>query len=232
MRAQQKSLARAMSWAVDALMQDSDNIDPNKRDALECLSYVRDVLTMGNVIKLDEDRLSKHDQRSSSPVNHKTPLEAIERPQVASPTETVPQVMLSKRDSKPLTGLTRTPYNRKEQNDPLSYFQSTSSSFSMKGPQTSDADTSSVLAPTNTRSSMYSPLSPSHTPGRRSQSALFGTRSPVEPEGIASNLSSPRQVVNAPIQYASSGYPPTPITSSQRGQSVSTPSVDPLGVLR
>jgi TBC1 domain family protein 5 len=228
MRAQQKSLGRAMSWAVDALMQDSDKLDPNKREALECLSYVRDVLTMGNVIKLDEDRLNRHDQRSSSPANQKTP----ERSGVTSPTEVVPQVMLSKRDSKPLTGLTRTPYNRKEQNDPLSYFQNTSSLSGIKGPQMSNSDTSSVPVSTNTRSSTHTPSSPSHTPGRRSQSALFGTRWPVEPEGIANNVSVPRQAANTPTQYTSSGYPPTRITSSQRGQSVSAPSIDPLGVLR
>lgn len=57
-----KSLGESLAWIVDSLLQDESNsqdaqiIKMQKREALESLSYVRDVL-MTNTMKLDEDRL-------------------------------------------------------------------------------------------------------------------------------------------------------------------------------
>ncbi|TFY80327.1 hypothetical protein EWM64_g3677, partial [Hericium alpestre] len=66
MRNLQKQMGQSVSWIVDTLLQDEDSakespdqikrIQTRKRDALESLSYVRDVL-MGSVNSVDEERL-------------------------------------------------------------------------------------------------------------------------------------------------------------------------------
>lgn len=62
MRIRDKSLAVSLAWIVDTLLQDesdaqnTERIKVKKREALESLSYVRDVLMM-NEMSLDEDRL-------------------------------------------------------------------------------------------------------------------------------------------------------------------------------
>ncbi|KAL0946980.1 hypothetical protein HGRIS_013129 [Hohenbuehelia grisea] len=65
-----KKLGESVSWIVDTLLQDETDVkDPkrlhliqgHKREALESLSYVRDVL-MGGVVDLEEDRLLGEDE--------------------------------------------------------------------------------------------------------------------------------------------------------------------------
>lgn len=232
-----------MTWAVDAMMQDADKLDPQKRNALECLSYVRDVLSAGGVTRLDEDRLQRHDQNNPPPAPVPTPSRPVEKkkkaprstetkeqqPRLTPPAEAIP-VMLSKRDSKPLTGLTRAPYTRREPNDPLSsssYFPPSSSPTTSRSSPIPKPNNSTppAPAPSFTRSTMHSPVSPSQTPGRQSQSALFGTRPSVE-------LDAPPRQGTGSVMYVSSGYPPTRTTGPKRTADVLSPSTDPLGVLR
>ena len=69
-RSRDKSLGESLAWIVDALLQDESgsqdvqSIRMQKREALESLSYVRDVLML-NTMKLDEDRLIGGEERLS-----------------------------------------------------------------------------------------------------------------------------------------------------------------------
>ena len=85
-----------MNWAVDALLQSIDNsvgdtqdaneplteVQLHKREALECLACVRDILNKGKVPKvLDEDRLIKKSEQkpqaeSKAETRTKEPVEA------------------------------------------------------------------------------------------------------------------------------------------------------------
>jgi TBC1 domain family protein 5 len=65
MRTTNKRLGRSVNWIVDVLLQDEGSsedtehvksIQNRKREALECLAYVRDILN-GNVVDIEEDRL-------------------------------------------------------------------------------------------------------------------------------------------------------------------------------
>ncbi|TFK45991.1 RabGAP/TBC [Heliocybe sulcata] len=64
LRTTQKRLGDSVSWIVDTLLQDEDGTDRDaiqtvkarKREALECLTYVRDTLTTGSTF-VDEERL-------------------------------------------------------------------------------------------------------------------------------------------------------------------------------
>ena len=66
-----KTLGVSLAWIVDVLLQDESesqdvqSIKMQKREALESLSYVRDVLML-NTMKLDEDRLIGGEARLSS----------------------------------------------------------------------------------------------------------------------------------------------------------------------
>lgn len=61
-RTRDKALGETLAWVVDTLLQDESDIKKaeqlklQKREALESLSYVRDVL-MTNTMELEEDRL-------------------------------------------------------------------------------------------------------------------------------------------------------------------------------
>jgi TBC1 domain family protein 5 len=69
-RSRDKSLGESLAWIVDALLQDesesqdAQSIKMQKREALESLSYVRDVLML-NTMKVDEDRLIGGEERLS-----------------------------------------------------------------------------------------------------------------------------------------------------------------------
>ncbi|EPQ58582.1 RabGAP/TBC [Gloeophyllum trabeum ATCC 11539] len=64
LRSTQKKLGVSVAWIVDTLLQDEDNraeddlksVQERKREALECLAYVRDVLTSGATF-VEEERL-------------------------------------------------------------------------------------------------------------------------------------------------------------------------------
>lgn len=118
LKAQQKTLAGGMSWALDVLLQNSEDLDPRKKEALECLSYVRDVLSASIVTRLDDERLLGEEERSrrkKAAAERKAKRQAeknlfrVQTDQSIGGVDPDPRVILSKRDSKPLTGLTRTP---------------------------------------------------------------------------------------------------------------------------
>jgi len=68
-RSRDKSLGESLAWIVDSLLQDeseaknAEKIKLQKREALESLSYVRDVL-MTNTMELEHDRLIGREERS------------------------------------------------------------------------------------------------------------------------------------------------------------------------
>jgi len=68
-RSRDKSLGESLAWIVDVLLQDksdsqdAQSIKMQKREALESLSYVRDVLMMGSM-ELDKDRLIGGEEKS------------------------------------------------------------------------------------------------------------------------------------------------------------------------
>ncbi|EIN08055.1 RabGAP/TBC [Punctularia strigosozonata HHB-11173 SS5] len=78
LKSAQKRCGKALQWVVDALLQDEENstdsekvksIKQKKRDALESLAYVRDILN-GNVADIEDDRLvSEEDQRRAKEAN-------------------------------------------------------------------------------------------------------------------------------------------------------------------
>ncbi|CAA7271746.1 unnamed protein product [Cyclocybe aegerita] len=69
LRSRDKTLGESLAWIVDALLQDEsemgniEKIQRQKREALESLSYVRDVL-MTNTLELDKDRLIGGEEKS------------------------------------------------------------------------------------------------------------------------------------------------------------------------
>lgn len=74
-RSANQKLGKSVSWIVDMLLQDEEGVkDPDrlkdiqgrKREALEALAYVRDVLT-GGITNIEEERLwSEHEFRKRS----------------------------------------------------------------------------------------------------------------------------------------------------------------------
>lgn len=240
MRTQQRTLARAVAWSVDTLMQDSENMDPRKRDALECLSYVRDVLTIGNVIRLDEDRLISH--HSAPPATYVQVQATRENASAtitappAPPTEPKsPRVMLSKRDSKPLTGLTRTPHvpQSTATSRPFMSSSTSRSSSTQKLPAVSAPATLNRFASPQNSSSISRPAPPWQ---RSPPSSSAGPRLPREHqrnENVPSSSYEGDTLQAAASTYPpSSGYPPMRTDSNQSGTRTAAPSVDPLGVLR
>ncbi|TFK76497.1 RabGAP/TBC [Pluteus cervinus] len=68
LRSRNKRLGESLGWIVDALLQDESDVQDKavlqkrKQEALESLSYVRDVL-MGAVEQLEEDRLTGEEEK-------------------------------------------------------------------------------------------------------------------------------------------------------------------------
>ncbi len=123
-----RRLGTALSWAVDTLMEGAGDLpsDPlmttstgstKRREALECVAYVRDVLRMGQVIpvsQLEEDRLLGETEyhRPDSPVVPAFPTRAANGPSLDGTVKPSRQVFTScqsNRDSTPASSLTRAP---------------------------------------------------------------------------------------------------------------------------
>lgn len=216
MGAQQKVLARAMSWAIDVLMQESASPE-DRKNALECLSYVRDVLTTGDITKLEEDRLNKRGSAIVVPDKAEGIPEATEpREALISTPSDSPPILLSKRDSKPLTNLTRTPYARKE-------FANMSETVPF-----------SFMTPGGTIQNHYAPDTTNavsvHAPQKQNQPSILMPRprdtmtgnSPEKGHTASSTLSG-----STPLPRGDYSQQP-PVS----GPSIRPPSADPLGVLR
>ena len=105
MRSLNKQLGKSVGWIVDALLQDEDevtdaerlkSIQSKKREALESLAYVRDVLNSG-VTKVEEERLwseQKFERRSREETagHPRNPgsFERSNRPQINKPQPVAP----------------------------------------------------------------------------------------------------------------------------------------------
>ncbi|KAG8867855.1 hypothetical protein FRC20_004674 [Serendipita sp. 405] len=246
LRGQQRKLGRAVSWAVDSLLQGSENLDPNKKQALECLAYVRDVLMMGRAVRLEEDRLTQYVRppptRTESLVINRsqTPTDGPSS-QSTGPGETVqsPNMMLSKRDSRPLTGLSRTPYIRREEPQHTS-FQSVSIS-PLSNAEFGEEGSASASPSTGHNNARFlsSPLSPSAPSWQRN--SVMSSNAQSSNKRTSALLSQMSTQVNqpplSPAPYSpgplSSGYPPRPAGGGSISSSkVTSPTTDPLGVLR
>ncbi|KIM80775.1 hypothetical protein PILCRDRAFT_9217 [Piloderma croceum F 1598] len=103
MRSLNKQLGKSVGWIVDALLQDEDevkdaerlkSIQSKKREALESLAYVRDVLN-GGVTKVEEERLWSEQkfERISRETRHSRnsgSFERSNRPQINKPQPVAP----------------------------------------------------------------------------------------------------------------------------------------------
>jgi hypothetical protein len=251
LKLQQKALSRAMTWAVDSLLlQDSDLSDPRKREAFECLSYVRDVLAVGKVTNLDLKMLTRQQGLPTQADNR-----VVETGQVSSPPEEdnrekplpTPNdgssfpMLLSRRDFKPAVSLTRTPYLSREptpsQTPPnATSLHRPSASYAAPSLRTEYFASPAPASATNSRFATSPATSSSPRP-----SAAAGQRSPppnppmsaIEPlqKSVAQGKEptspwSPTSVAQQP----SAGYPPR--RSEDQTQQKSSNIVDPLGVLR
>ncbi|KAJ7632543.1 rab-GTPase-TBC domain-containing protein [Roridomyces roridus] len=89
-----KRLGEALSWAVDALLQDEataqdvERLKKSKREALETISYVRDVLTQGNLTALEEDRLFGETEIAKRKARH-SPRNSVVQPAAPLPVPVV-----------------------------------------------------------------------------------------------------------------------------------------------
>jgi len=215
-RAQEDALSRAMSWSIDALrLLDIDSMTPHQREAFDCLVYVRNSLSdlsQGKVIQLDEDKLRPTAYQTQDGQENKG-LASV--PPVSPMEPDAPRVMLSKRDSKPLAGLTRTP---QAPVPPL--MPQVSASPSSRGPPRQKGTTFSAPATMNRFAStqIISPTSHLSPDWQRLSSGSAGTDVSREPQNNDYS--------------ASSGYPPKRADSHSPGSRAATVTIDPLGVLK
>jgi len=93
-----KMLGESLAWIVDALLQDESEakdvqrVKLQKREALESLSYVRDVL-MTNIMSLDDDRLvggEEKERRRAKARKERDDLQAASASAVVTPPAPVP----------------------------------------------------------------------------------------------------------------------------------------------
>ena len=93
-----KMLGESLAWIVDALLQDeteakdAQRVKLQKREALESLSYVRDVL-MTNIMSLDDDRLvggEEKERRRAKARKERDDLQAASASAVVAPPAPVP----------------------------------------------------------------------------------------------------------------------------------------------
>jgi TBC1 domain family protein 5 len=135
-----KTLGDAVGWAVDVLLLDEEvaqetkegqkTLRQKKTEAVECMAYVRDVLSRGGKGEVDEERLVSEEEyrgrrqrkeeterADAAPVHTEPPppKPVLPPPRIASSEGTSdsmakPRTMLSTRDStRPISSLTRTP---------------------------------------------------------------------------------------------------------------------------
>ncbi|KAJ7109299.1 rab-GTPase-TBC domain-containing protein [Mycena epipterygia] len=104
-----RRLGESLGWAVDVLLQDEaeakdlPRLQRSKREALESISYVRDILVSSNLTEIEEDRLFGEEEtakrKQAAEDKSKKPSNVVDVPQPAAPTP-VPVV-----DSRPkMTG--------------------------------------------------------------------------------------------------------------------------------
>ncbi|KAG8810581.1 hypothetical protein FRC17_002867 [Serendipita sp. 399] len=246
LRNQQRKLGRAVTWAVDSLLQGSENLDPSKKEALECIAYVRDVLMMGNVVRLDEDRLTRH-VKALPPRTESTVAHRIQTPPVG-PSSQIPEtkediqsptMILSKRDSRPLSGLSRVPYTRREEPQTIPVQSTPLSNTTDSGQDTLGSSSPPLTGGYNTRF-LTSPTGSSTPPWQRNLGMNTNPQLPGKRESVVLSQTTPQTKVSALTPNspgpAGGGYPPrtprTPGSGSVGSSKVTSPTTDPLGVLR
>jgi TBC1 domain family protein 5 len=237
-----KKLGESVGWAVDVLLQSEGNNEERRRQAIESLAYVRDVLAQGSAIEVEEYRLFGEEEygrrrqrekeerdRKAAAVLAPAEITPPRPPQAATLPASVdpqrPRTQLSTRDSRPASTLTRTPYTAQPQLPRLS-------SYPAGGVSQPIASLGSLSAPQDSSFSSHTPSSSSvppwaHTPSnfsaQREDSALPRLPPPLNLYARPSRLPPANSsTVTSPPQSA--GYPP--------GSRNSTVLDDPLGAIR
>jgi len=123
-----KTLGDAVSWAVDVLLQDEEtakdtgkSLAERKREAIECMAYVRDVMAQGGKGEIDEERLVGEEEYQRR--KHQNTIANLPTPQPPKPAAQLPPVTIPRTESHarqksslgtkegftPTSGLPRTP---------------------------------------------------------------------------------------------------------------------------
>ncbi len=227
LRAVQRTLGVSVSWIVDTLLLDEDadesegraqKVRENKREALEALAYVRDVLLSGST-DVDEERLMSEDEfkkrRRAQQEKEEQAATSTAREEPRSPFDkaaiSVPPV------SKPATQLQATNAPRPRTVASYSVLPSSSSSFDSPRLETSKSHRVPAFVAT-------SPRQDSKAPWNYTRSNFSSRRG-----GFSAEVPS-----LAPLPRASTVLTPPPTTTVQSSPSsqTSTPRLhDPLGVL-
>ncbi|KAJ7709981.1 rab-GTPase-TBC domain-containing protein [Mycena rosella] len=204
-----KRLAKSLGWAVDVLLQDEteskdlQRLKSSKREALEAISYVRDILT-GNLAVIEEERLFGEEEtakrKNASQDKSKKPPQGpiVDVPQPAAPTP-VPVV-----DSRPKVA------------GPTTYSTPAAIASSYSVPPTSSSN--SAISPTSPSTS----FAPWHyTRSNFSSGTLPSASLPRVPPPTSSTIRRPPEASrDAPRQ-----------SQPRRAQSKTEHDHDPLGVL-
>ncbi|KAJ7046706.1 rab-GTPase-TBC domain-containing protein [Mycena alexandri] len=204
-----KHLSESLGWAVDVLLRDEAEakdlarLQKSKREAVEAISYVRDVLT-GNLTEIEEERLFGEDEiakRKQAAQDRLKPLtgSSVHMPQPAAP-RPVPVV------------------------DPRPKVAATAASFS---PPKSITSSASAPPPASTKSA-FSPTSPSASlaPWHYTRSN-FGSATPGLPSAALPRVPPPTSAaIRRPPEATRENPRPAPAPRAQRKTEH-----DPLGVL-
>ncbi|KAF5391359.1 hypothetical protein D9757_002024 [Collybiopsis confluens] len=143
LRTNDQRLGESLSWVVDILLQDEDTsqephtLKKRKQEALESLSYVRDVLING-FTEIEEDRLYGEEEMAKRKTKARN---AAENARKSQPSEMPKPAPVSVIDSRPKTA--GTPYH--------------SSSSSSMAPQPANPTTSSLSPPWSPNSTRFAP---------------------------------------------------------------------------
>lgn len=247
MLVKQKMLGESVSWIVDTLLLDegetstedeAKTIKARKREALESLAYVRDVL-LGSVSTIEADRLISDEEVKKRKEKARREQEEAEKAQQASLEQTV-----------------ISPPPRSHPASPPSAHHARPVASRRVSPQTSSAPRSTASSFVSPRSEMPNPLSPTtsssnsgtpnanipRAPWNYTRSDFSNAISPVPMPSLAPPPRASTTTSRSPSHTAatSASYPPPPSASQSQstGQAnreqapLQKVHHDPLGVLR
>ncbi|KDQ59571.1 hypothetical protein JAAARDRAFT_205600 [Jaapia argillacea MUCL 33604] len=245
-RSLQRKLGGSVTWIVDTLLQDEDAKDEEaakavrgrKREALECLAYVRDVLN-GAVSEVEDERLVGEDEykrrRAQAQQSYNT---ATVRPSTTStdgsniaqqqlPSVTLPQPAV------PPTSFNESRVRTHHARSSRDYFTAPSPSPPKPSPARSpspNVNRSPATTPTpNANSAPIAPwnYTPSNFSGTPSNLATLPRPPPRTSSSILSKRPSESALSYSPTPPASDSQEPPPTNVARR-----TVYQDPLGALR
>ena len=193
LRALNKKLGKGLGWAVDALLQsgESPEIENRKREAVECLAYVRDVLNTAKVpTDLDEERLFGEEELNRLRAEKKEKEEAQYKVEATVSKEAAATLPLSTSPSAPSPPLpTITSANRPQQYVPaLGSPSVTGVSLSGPGHAKHASMPSASLPPIRVPASLPFTPAPSSTPLPSSGSRGVGTSPSASGAGVPSRI--------------------------------------------